>query len=183
MRILVCGSREWPGTWEDIELPDDDNVTVIHGAYSRIIGGVQVSVDMLADFVARGLGHAVDPYPVDHAIDGPWPGAGPRRNARMLRDGKPDRGLAFGPLWKRKPIQVPNCTCGRPLWSSRLHDRKCPLRNSTMSLAIALFDSTYIHTGTGDMVSKMLAAGIPVRWVASPGACALDLTTMPEPPR
>jgi len=142
MRLLVCGSREWLGAWEEIggQLPDVDDLTVIHGACSSVVGGVQRSVDMLADFVARGLGYHVDPYPVDHALDGPWPGAGPKRNARMLRDGRLTHGLAFGPLWR---------VTGRV-------------------------------TGTGDMVRRMLTAGLPVRWVAAPGFDAVDLTEMPS---
>lgn len=38
-------------------------------------------------------------------------------------------------------------------------------------------------TGTGGMVALMLAAGLPVRWVATPDAPAVDLVAMPEPPR
>lgn len=152
MRLLVCGTREWPGTWEDIgeHLPDSGDVTVIHGACSRIMGGVEVSVDTLAAFVARGLGFHLEAYPVDHQIDGPWPAAGPRRNARMLADGKPDSGLAFGALWKRES-----------------HVSKWPKR--------------WKHTGTGDMVSKMLAAGLPVRWVSVPRAEPVGLETMSSP--
>lgn len=105
MRLLVCGSRDWPGTWEDIavHLPEVDDLTIIHGACSRIDSrGVQVSVDMIVDFVARGLGHGIERYPVNHGMDGPWPGAGPARNRRMLAV-RPDRGLAFGTLWKMDP--------------------------------------------------------------------------------
>ena len=43
--------------------------------------------------------------------------------------------------------------------------------------------SGWKRTGTGDMVSRMLRAGIPVRWVAAPGAEAVDLASFPEPPR
>jgi hypothetical protein len=45
-------------------------------------------------------GHDFEEFAVNPALDGPWPGAGPRRNARMLRYGRPTHGLAFGPLWK-----------------------------------------------------------------------------------
>ena len=65
------------------------------------------------------------------------------RNSRMLRESKPDRGLAFGALWKQ----------GMGMW------RK---------------------SGTGDMVSKMLGVGLPVRWVATPEAKHVDLTVMPR---
>lgn len=154
-RILVTGSREWPGTWEDmaVHFPEDGDVTIIHGACSRIRRGVQVSADMLADFIARGLGFAVEAYPVDHRIDGPWPGAGPLRNARMLAKSKPDRGLAFGALWK-------------------------------IGTGYAAMRSGYWkHTGTGGMVSLMLDARLPVRWIAAPDAPAVDLVKMPEAPR
>lgn len=158
MRLLICGSRDWPGAWEDIavHLPDEDDVTIIHGACSRIDPrGVQTSVDMIVDFAARGLGHRVEAYPVDIALDGRWPGAGPSRNRRMLRESSPAKGLAFGALWKlaarNSHLDRPN---GRP-WR---------------------------QTGTGNMVYLMLAAKLPVRWVAAPGADAVSLTMMPAPP-
>ncbi len=37
------------------------------------------------------------------------------------------------------------------------------------------------HTGTGGMVALMLAAGLPVRWIAAPLVGAADLTEMPAP--
>lgn len=103
MRLLVTGSREWPGTWHDIaaHVPWADGPVIIHGACSRFIGGRQVSVDMIVDELARDMGSLVEPYPVSIDADGPWPGAGPARNRRMLRLGKPTHGLAFGPLLKR----------------------------------------------------------------------------------
>jgi hypothetical protein len=158
-RLLVCGSRDWPGSWEDIaaHFPDEEeecHLVVIHGACSRKVrigAASHVSVDMLADFVARNLGHDVEKYPVDHATDGPWPAAGPRRNARMLRDGAPDSGLAFGPLYK-------------------------PARS------VLVRGIPFPTTGTGDMVRRMLRAGLPVRWVPAPGEPAQDLTAMPAAP-
>jgi hypothetical protein len=151
VRLLVCGSREWPGSWEDIaeHLPEGGDVTVIHGACSRkvtkvsrgsIFHDVEVSVDMLADFAARGLGHHVVPFPADWSIGRK---AGPIRNSRMLTEGKPDRALAFGALF------------------------------------VAPFNDRGKRTGTGDMVAKLLAAGIPVRWVEAPGQPARDLTALP----
>lgn len=32
----------------------------------------------------QGIRLYVDPFPVDHKLDGPWPSAGPSRNTRML---------------------------------------------------------------------------------------------------
>jgi hypothetical protein len=164
VRLLVCGSREWPGSWEDIaiHLPDE-RCTIIHGACSRVVrkqvgtrrgvpefANVEVSVDMLAGWCARQLGHDVEPHPVDYALDGPWPAAGPRRNARMLRESKPTHGLAFGALVK-------------PAGASLTAGLKT--------------------TGTGNMVGLMLAARLRVRWVPAPGEPAQDLTTMPAPPQ
>ncbi len=118
-------------------------------------GDCPTGADHIADSWAIGSMFANKPtlirFAVDHALDGPWPGAGPRRNARMLRDGKPDRGLAFGALWK--PETAPRRGHG----------------------------GVWRHTGTGGMVSLMLAAGLPVRWIAAPGAAAVGLVTMPTP--
>lgn len=84
--------------------------------------------------------------------------AGPLRNARMLRDGKPHRGLAFGALWRRDTGPFP------PLFS-----------------AVTGAKESWRTTGTGDMVRRMLDAGLPVRWVASVDAPAVDLGAMPMP--
>lgn len=144
MRILVCGSRDWRAIDEiGGQLPETDpsaDVVIIHGAAQ--------GADRLAGIVAHGIGHRVEEYPADWERDGN--AAGPKRNARMLAEGKPDRGLAFGPLWKR---ETPLGLSGIP----------------------------YKRTGTGDMVSKMLRAGLPVRWMATPDTPAVDLATMPEP--
>lgn len=96
-RILVCGSRTW--TAIDIigeHLPDLDpevDVVVIHGAAQ--------GADRLAGIVAHGLAHRVEEHPADWEHDGK--SAGPKRNARMLAEGKPTRGLAFGALYKIAP--------------------------------------------------------------------------------
>lgn len=37
------------------------------------------------------------------------------------------------------------------------------------------------RTGTGDMVSRLLEARLPVRWVPAPGAEAVELAAMPTP--
>lgn len=104
MRVLVCGGRNYndkariynvldalspepkdnphPGFW----LPK--GVTIITGKCST--GADKIA----ADWAVVNLVPLIE-YPVDHKLDGPWPGAGPRRNARMLWDGEPDRVIAF----------------------------------------------------------------------------------------
>ncbi len=101
--VRVADGRGWGVALED---PD---FGCRFSPYERIIlrhGGCR-GLDHIADGVARSFFWRVDPYPVDHGIDGPWPGAGPRRNERMLRayraeeigrwgrDGLPDVLVAF----------------------------------------------------------------------------------------
>jgi hypothetical protein len=116
---------------------------VIHGGAR---GADSIAANEAVDwFLRTNRGGIVDPFLADWNRFGR--GAGPIRNAQMLAEGKPHRGLAFGPLWRMDAA-----------WKR------------------------YKPTGTGDMVNRMLAAGLPVRWVAAPGVEAVDLTAMPAPP-
>jgi len=143
MRLLVCGFRAWSDVARvEAELALLAPEVVIHGAAQ--------GADAIAHRYARDHGIGPVPYPADWATDGR--AAGPKRNARMLAEGKPDRGLAFGALWKR--------------------DGRTPIRGHLAGWA---------KTGTGDMVLRMLAAGVPVRWIEAPDTPAVDLTTMPGP--
>lgn len=175
MRIIVTGSREWPGTWEDIavHMPESGDVTIIHGACSRIMKGVEVSVDTLAAFAARGLGHHVEAYPVVHRLDGPWSGAGPGRNKRMFLASKPDGGIAFGPLWRESGTQGRCADCDNVIESTTEH---------TWCSGTSYVAKSYRRTGTGGMVEILLEAKLPVRWISAPGADPQDLTKMPAPP-
>lgn len=92
MRILFAGGR----SYNDAEAVDAAltllharrGVTIaIHGACH--LGGADALVE--AWCVAHGI--PTKQYPVRRAIDGPWPGAGRRRNARMLAASKPDAGV------------------------------------------------------------------------------------------
>lgn len=173
MRLLVCGPRLWsliPRTLSyqeaDIRAPVADAerdrtyreiaalapTVVIHGAAS---GADTTAASCAVDWAMEaGVGCVVKPYPADWARDGR--AAGPIRNERMLREGKPDRGLAFGALWVRGPRPYDLRTAHIPdphLWK---------------------------RSGTGGMVSIMLHAGLPVRWVAAHDAVAVDLVEMPE---
>lgn len=90
IRVLICGSREW--TDDDaimaqiFKLPDKS--VIIHGACD--------GADMIADRLGRYLLYDVIPFPV---LPDEWERygkrAGPMRNARMLKRGKPDQVWAF----------------------------------------------------------------------------------------
>ena len=68
---------------------------LVHGACSLDGGRTVTGADAVADEWARETGIDVIAYPVDHALDGPWPGAGPRRNGRMLQEIGADALLAL----------------------------------------------------------------------------------------
>lgn len=98
MKVLVCGSRNWADVetirrrlglipWVHPDVP-----TIIHGAASRKVEGVERSADMLAERVARDLGMRVERHPADWQTHGT--AAGPIRNLAML-DRAPDLVLAF----------------------------------------------------------------------------------------
>lgn len=90
MRVLICGSRHWTDRAKIRDLIEElpYHAVVIHGAHHS-------GADKMADEEARAAGLRVEPYPVDHALDGPWPAAGPRRNSRMVRQSTPDFAFAF----------------------------------------------------------------------------------------
>lgn len=146
MRLLVCGSREW----SDVERVEMEMIDMLGAGAGVVIHGAARGVDQIAHTCALGRWD-VAAFPADWEHDGK--AAGPKRNARMLADGKPDRGLAVGRLWRWDRVDPGSAHYG---WR---------------------------RTGTGDMVQRMLRAGLPVRWVASPDTRAVDLVAMPEPPR
>lgn len=87
MRLLICGDRDWTNSrlirkWIEKLKPD----VVIHGACR--------GADLMAGTEAIDL-----EVPCVIAFPAPWSmhprAAGPIRNSRMLKEGKPDRVLAF----------------------------------------------------------------------------------------
>jgi hypothetical protein len=97
MRLLVCGSRTWtdrPRLWQVLDQVvsehSDGEVTVVEGDAR--------GADRLAGQLARERGWRLERYPADWTRQGR--AAGFRRNARMLREGRPDLVVAFtvGPL-------------------------------------------------------------------------------------
>ena len=145
-RLCVTGSR----AWEDYDRVAHELDAAMP---SVLIHGMARGADGLADLWAHqweGIGLKVLRFPADWHNAGK--SAGPKRNERMLREGRPDQGLAFGALWREDWSQKGKA---QPAWKL---------------------------TGTGDMVQRLLRAGLPVRWVASPDAVAVDLVDeMPGP--
>lgn len=90
MRLLVCGSRDWTNKEiikkEILELQKNNNIeVVIHGACR--------GADLISGIVASELQIPIEEYPADWKSDGR--SAGPKRNQKMLDEGKPDFVLAF----------------------------------------------------------------------------------------
>lgn len=86
MRALVCGSRHWTDADLIYDVLDAKNPdVVIHGAAR--------GVDMIAGRWARERRAEEIPFPADWKTH--RKGAGPIRNKRMLREGKPDIVYAF----------------------------------------------------------------------------------------
>lgn len=93
IRLLVCGSRTWTDATRLERILDGVHrrhaiEVLIHGACH--LGGA----DRLAGEWATNRKIPVKEFPVIEG-DGPWPGAGPRRNHRMLVNGRPTHCVAF----------------------------------------------------------------------------------------
>jgi hypothetical protein len=97
MRLLVCGSRTWTDRARLRQVLDQIVAEHCHGQVTVVEGDAR-GADRLAGQLARERGWAREVYPADWQRRGP--SAGPRRNARMLREGRPDLVVAFtvGPL-------------------------------------------------------------------------------------
>lgn len=88
--VLVTGGRDYKDSTAVSE-----TMTAALGALGpfRLIEGGASGADLLAKLWARGEGLEVITVPADWAADGR--SAGPRRNARMLRQFPPDLVIAF----------------------------------------------------------------------------------------
>ncbi len=80
----MCGPRVWLD-----QLPVE-RVLAEFPKGTILVQGKARGLDMIAGYVGELLGFEGRPCPVDHALDGPWPGAGPARNRRMLKREHPD---------------------------------------------------------------------------------------------
>lgn len=115
-RVLVTGSRTWADeqaiadalleAWHDALQDGANGIVVVHGACPR-------GADAIADAWCEANGVPVEVHPAQNhpAQDfGPWPAAGPRRNAYMVGLGA-DLCLAF-----ISPCENPRCrrACPHP---------------------------------------------------------------------
>lgn len=94
IRLLVCGGRDFADKARLERVLD-----AVHRkhAIECLIEGecpTDVNADKLARDWAISRGVPVEAVPVDHVLDGPWPGAGPNRNTRQL-DKRPTHCTAF----------------------------------------------------------------------------------------
>lgn len=130
MRLLVCGNRDWTDREHIAQVlraavVSGRSITLIHGGNGAVdnVGKVLRGADLLAAECAIKLGWETIGFPVSQdEWDRLGPKAGPLRNQRMIDEGKPTCGVAFGTLRKGQK------------W-----------------------------TGTGDMVCRLLEAGVTVR--------------------
>jgi hypothetical protein len=96
--LLVTGSRAYPGGIRVYEMVAEVLNDFAHRNYGRDLVLIHgdcphpkrseqnaLSIDQVAAGVGSRTGYRVVPMPVDHTVDGSWPVAGPRRNARMVR--------------------------------------------------------------------------------------------------
>ncbi len=90
MRVLVCGGRDYDRmrVWDQLFMLDAER-----GPFDVVIHGCSGNTDWEAEHVARELGRKVCGFRAEWDRLGKK--AGPARNERMLRDGKPDLVIAF----------------------------------------------------------------------------------------
>lgn len=86
MRVLVCGSRAFNNPELMKEVLDEYPITTV-------IEGEARGADELSRIYAEQRGVQVEAYPADWDRDGRQ--AGPIRNGRMLKEGRPDMVVGF----------------------------------------------------------------------------------------
>ena len=86
MRLLICGDRDW---WDKSLIEQ----YIILYKPSVIIEGNARGADRMAGEAAKEFGIELEVYPADWNTYGK--AAGPIRNTQMLKEGKPDKVLAF----------------------------------------------------------------------------------------
>ncbi|TGR82317.1 DUF2493 domain-containing protein [Mesorhizobium sp. M2D.F.Ca.ET.223.01.1.1] len=98
MRVLVCGGRDYADkqrVWKTLDELAEMTPERLLGKRPFIVihGACRTGADELADSWAVHNYIPVDEFPADWTTHGK--AAGPKRNQRMLEDGKPDLVVAF----------------------------------------------------------------------------------------
>ena len=100
MRVLVCGGRDYSKTdvfnWLEQNLRDEVSFKLGVNVWTLthvIEGGARGADQGAREWGFSEDGVTVESYPADWKRDGK--SAGPKRNALMLREGKPDVVVAF----------------------------------------------------------------------------------------
>ncbi len=91
MRILICGSRHFNDYQKLCNEMDELNLDEVQ--LITIISGHARGADTLGEKYAEECGWELDVYPADWKTYGKR--AGPIRNSKMLKEGKPDLVVAF----------------------------------------------------------------------------------------
>lgn len=91
LRLLVCGGREYAD--RDTLYAELDAEAAEHGPVGLLIEGEARGADSLAKRWAYDRGIPVAPFAADWEAYGKR--AGPIRNRKMLKEGQPDRVVAF----------------------------------------------------------------------------------------
>lgn len=90
MRVVITGSRRWPKHAEELIRKELSRLT----ENSVIIQGGAAGADITAALLAfKEFNFEVITYPADWDLYGK--AAGPIRNEKMLKEGKPDKCLCF----------------------------------------------------------------------------------------
>lgn len=100
-RLLICGSRAWTDA-----KPIEQQVRLMRDELEVVIEAEATGADRIARMVAQANGVPVLPFPADWSVHAEgWcrcrrpgrtcPAAGPRRNRRMLDEGRPTLVVAF----------------------------------------------------------------------------------------
>jgi SLT domain-containing protein len=91
MRVLVCGGRNYDNYEHMATVLSAIQIT--HDVFEVIIHGAAKGADLCADTYARRHNIPVLAFEADWKLYGR--SAGPRRNKRMIEEGKPDMVIAF----------------------------------------------------------------------------------------
>ncbi len=93
VRVLVCGGRDYDDSWHVDETLDSLAQVTGLSPITHVITGDAMGADLLAGWWAKRRHRSLIVYEADWATHGK--AAGPKRNATMLTDGKPDVVVAF----------------------------------------------------------------------------------------